>query len=639
MSEFQSHLKVVDVAGGKDSASIQGAITALGLTGGGIYVRKGTYTEAIVVPANQLNLSLYLEPGAIVKATGSNKCLDIGAGCDNIRIAGGQWRGVSAAAAGIKIGAGSRVWLQDLLIGSATQADKVTEGIVLGASAGLIARDCIVLHPGTVGVQALGSIAELGLYGIQVLNSGSKGFELQTTGARVMMVGCIDKNATGRAYDLNVDDGSFVGNVSYNAGAAAFYIGSTKRAAFTGNIAYSPATYGFEGAAGTKPTLCTVVGNLIDGAGSGEYLNMDGNGMTVHSNSSTDDASANDHAQIHSMASVLDHNATAWRIFYSDAAGVVSELALGNLGTVLKGMGTTAAPQFGADAAGTLLATDLTGTAWRVLYINTTGNVVELGLGATGTVLKSKGAAAAPVFEKGVTTELTGSNWKALYVNGSGAVTELSLGAQFEFLMSDGAAAAPVFRSLFDGNNPAALTFGQAAGPGTSTFAARLDHAHALGTPGLHWIASDTTERSTGGSTTQNLSTITVNIPNTTPFIIKGRFRKIVGSASAAYLGLKLNNVVVITDVGVTTATNRAEDGQFTFYVSPRLTNYLTAAVYMKAISGETGVETISTNVERRGHVNIPTGAITSIIITGHVDPASILIYIDEIHVYTEAVA
>ena len=48
---------------------------------------------------------------------------------------------------------------------------------------------------------------------------------------------------------------------------------------------------------------------------------------------------------------------------------------------------------------GTALApTDLDGTAWRVHYSDTNGDVTELALGADGTYLKSTGAASAPIF-------------------------------------------------------------------------------------------------------------------------------------------------------------------------------------------------------------------------------------------------
>lgn len=51
-------------------------------------------------------------------------------------------------------------------------------------------------------------------------------------------------------------------------------------------------------------------------------------------------------------------------------------------------------------------------------------------------------------------TLLDGTNWRLFYVNGSGDVTELVLGADGTFLESNGAAAAPAFRVLAAGDIP-----------------------------------------------------------------------------------------------------------------------------------------------------------------------------------------
>jgi len=162
---------------------------------------------------------------------------------------------------------------------------------------------------------------------------------------------------------------------------------------------------------------------------------------------------------------------TAWRVFYSNTDGDVTELALGSDGTFLKSNGASAAPSFAVPAGsgdvskvgtpvdnqvgvwtgdGTLEGTsgltydgnnlvisgdlgsalskvtkgwftdleitnmptvggtalknysDLTDfvdqTAWRVFYSNTDGDVTELALGSDGTFLKSNGASSAPSF-------------------------------------------------------------------------------------------------------------------------------------------------------------------------------------------------------------------------------------------------
>ena len=127
-------------------------------------------------------------------------------------------------------------------------------------------------------------------------------------------------------------------------------------------------------------------------------------------------------------------------------------------------------------------ATELDGTAWRLFYVNGSGDVTELALGANGTFLESNGAAAAPGFralasgdipdisatyevqlnnEAGLyavlsdvsrfveedddATLLMGTAWRVFYTDGSGDVTELALGTDGQVLTSTGASSAPAF--------------------------------------------------------------------------------------------------------------------------------------------------------------------------------------------------
>jgi phage-related tail fiber protein len=73
-------------------------------------------------------------------------------------------------------------------------------------------------------------------------------------------------------------------------------------------------------------------------------------------------SSSHTHAQLHdrshAITSSSDHTATAWRVFYSDASGVVTELTLGSSGQALISQGASAAPTWGA--AGSNSASDLT---------------------------------------------------------------------------------------------------------------------------------------------------------------------------------------------------------------------------------------------------------------------------------------
>jgi hypothetical protein len=54
------------------------------------------------------------------------------------------------------------------------------------------------------------------------------------------------------------------------------------------------------------------------------------------------------HDRSHAITSSSDHTATAWRVFHSDASGQIVELALGAAGTVLTSGGASAAPTWAA---------------------------------------------------------------------------------------------------------------------------------------------------------------------------------------------------------------------------------------------------------------------------------------------------
>lgn len=96
------------------------------------------------------------------------------------------------------------------------------------------------------------------------------------------------------------------------------------------------------------------------------------------------------HNRSHAMTSSADHSATAWRLFYSNGTGVVSELALGSSGQVLKSNGASAAPSWGSD-----VGSSGSGSSGRVTFwsgstaISSNGNFLwdntnaRLGIGST----------------------------------------------------------------------------------------------------------------------------------------------------------------------------------------------------------------------------------------------------------------
>lgn len=92
-----------------------------------------------------------------------------------------------------------------------------------------------------------------------------------------------------------------------------------------------------------------------------------------------------------SDSSEIDFTLTGQQISASIVAGSIDETKLdASTNTSLDLADTSVQPGDNV--------TDLNGTAHRVLYINGTGDVTELALGADGTFLKSNGAAAAPTF-------------------------------------------------------------------------------------------------------------------------------------------------------------------------------------------------------------------------------------------------
>ncbi len=103
------------------------------------------------------------------------------------------------------------------------------------------------------------------------------------------------------------------------------------------------------------------------------------------------------HDKNHTMTSTSDHSATPWRLFYSNASGQVTEMALGASGQVLKSNGVASAPSWQTDnnSGGTITGTGVTN---RLAFgdgtstLSSKGNLKwdntnnKLGIGATSPV-------------------------------------------------------------------------------------------------------------------------------------------------------------------------------------------------------------------------------------------------------------
>lgn len=86
--------------------------------------------------------------------------------------------------------------------------------------------------------------------------------------------------------------------------------------------------------------------------------------------------------------------------------------------------------------------------AWRTFYSDVNGQVTELSIGADNTVLKSTGATSAPEWAAPALSEMIGGNWKVVYTNGFGVYTEVPLGAALTALVSNGGTAAPTMQGV-----------------------------------------------------------------------------------------------------------------------------------------------------------------------------------------------
>lgn len=145
------------------------------------------------------------------------------------------------------------------------------------------------------------------------------------------------------------------------------------------------------------------------------------------------------HNRSHAMTSTSDHTATAWRMFYSNASGQVTEIGLGTSGQVLKSNGSSASPTWQTD--------------------NNTGNIT--GTGANGRA----------TFWTGTSTQSSNGNF--LWDN-----TNLRLG-----IGTTTAAAARL--SVYNAANAAETTF--TTDVANAGMLVRSNYAAGSYTPGLFW--------------------------------------------------------------------------------------------------------------------------------------------------------
>jgi hypothetical protein len=149
----------------------------------------------------------------------------------------------------------------------------------------------------------------------------------------------------------------------------------------------------------------------------------------------------------------------------------------------------------------------------------------------------------------------------------------------------------------------------------------------------------NTTEATTTSTSVVDLVTVSgLNITATTPFIVVANVRKSAGAAAAAAFGLKLNATTVIdgdiaSGSGVLpfTTADAAQSGLVIFFVGSRVATYLRSAFGIGMSNAS-----VSGNVQGGGAAtaDMPTVAITDVIIRADSGSASVTVGVDEVHVY-----
>lgn len=109
-----------------------------------------------------------------------------------------------------------------------------------------------------------------------------------------------------------------------------------------------------------------------------ENLNANGDvGTGAEQVAAGDHGHAQLHNQSHAITSTSDHTATNWRVFHSNDSGQVVEIALGAAGTLLTSNGASSAPSFQAVAVPTGMIASFAGPAAPTAWLKCDGAAVS----------------------------------------------------------------------------------------------------------------------------------------------------------------------------------------------------------------------------------------------------------------------
>lgn len=144
------------------------------------------------------------------------------------------------------------------------------------------------------------------------------------------------------------------------------------------------------------------------------------------------------------------------------------------------------------------------------------------------------------------------------------------------------------------------------------------------GDSGFEPVGSNTTEQTTTSTTTVDIVTVTLtrSIAATEGLLIICNASKDALAAQTVQLGLKLNTTVIydpaVSGLCISSGTNQAEDGMFMLWIMPRSTGYLNGVFgdYRWSVSA-TGAAAVVKTEAQFASANLPTAALTQIVITG----------------------
>lgn len=161
---------------------------------------------------------------------------------------------------------------------------------------------------------------------------------------------------------------------------------------------------------------------------------------------------------------------------------------------------------------------------------------------------------------------------------------------------------------------------------------------------GLTPVGSKTTEATMNSTSAADLLTVPISpaITAEQPILIVGNARKTTGAAAGVGLGIKFNTTIANEAVVGSrsllvsnTGNNIAGNGSFLAYIGPRVTNYLRGGARISGWGGTAVATTFEAWYVQTA--DIPTAAITSIVIRGISGNASVTLGCDEVFVYTLA--